>query len=104
MIYGDGEQTRDFTWVGDVVRANILASESNKVGCGEVINIGGGKNYSVNQLKKMIGGFYHYQMARKGESRHTLADITKAKKLLGWEPYVSLEEGIAELKKLHGLT
>ncbi|MBI2635387.1 MAG: NAD-dependent epimerase/dehydratase family protein [Parcubacteria group bacterium] len=99
-IYGDGEQTRDFTWVGDVVRANILAAESAKVGNGEIINIGGGKNYSVNQLAKMIGGLYHYQPARKGESRHTLADISKARELLYWEPTVDLPKGIAELKRL----
>ena len=102
IIFG-GNQTRDFTWIGDVVKANILAAESEKAGNGEVINIGGGKNYTINQLAKIIGGLYHYEPARKGEPRHTLADISKAYELLGWEPRMNLEEGIAELKKLYGL-
>lgn len=103
IIDGDGGQTRDFTWVEDVVRANILAAESDKVGNGEVINIGGGKNCSINQLARMIGGSYGRGPARSGDPRHTLADITKAKELLGWEPKVSLSQGIAELKKIYGL-
>jgi UDP-glucose 4-epimerase len=97
-IFGDGEQTRDFTWVKDVIRANILAAESDKVGDGEVINIGSGQNYSINQLAEMIGGDYKYAPARAGDPRNTLADITKAKKLLDWEPSVSLPTGIAQLK------
>ena len=102
-IFGDGEQTRDFTWVDDVVRANILAAESDKVGNGEVINIGGGKNYSINQLADMVGGEYEHGPARV-EPRNSLADITKAKELLGWEPTIDLPEGIAELKRIYGLT
>jgi nucleoside-diphosphate-sugar epimerase len=98
-IFGDGKQTRDFTWVGDVVRATILAAESDKVGNGEVINIGGGKNYSVNQLAEMIGGKYEYGPVRV-EPRNSLADITRAKELLGWEPRVFLEQGITQLKEL----
>ena len=95
-IFGDGKQTRDFTWVDDVVRANILAAESDKVGNGEVINIGSGQNYSINQLAEVIGGKYEYGPARI-EPRNSLADVTKAKELLGWEPRVFLEQGIAEL-------
>lgn len=101
-IYG-GDQTRDFTWVGDVVRANILAAESPNIGNGEIINIGGGKNYSITQLSKIIGGSYIYEPSRVGEPLDTLADISKAKNLLGWKPAVALEEGIAELKKINGL-
>ncbi|MBX4209318.1 NAD-dependent epimerase/dehydratase family protein [Candidatus Parcubacteria bacterium] len=101
-ITGDGEQTRDCTHVRDVVRANILAAESPKVGKGEVINIGGGKSYSVNQMAKLIGGKISYIPARL-EPKATLADIRLAKKLLGWEPQMTLEEGIAELKKLYGI-
>lgn len=101
-IFGDGEQTRDFTWADDVVRANILAAESDKVGNGEVINIGGGKNYSINQLADMIGGEYEHGPARV-EPRNSLADITKAKELLSWEPMIDLPEGIAELKRIYGL-
>ena len=92
-ITGDGEQTRDFTYVGDVARANILASESEYVGNGEVINIGAGNNASINTVAKLIGGPIVYVEARL-EPKHTLADISKAKKLLGWEPEVSLEEGL----------
>lgn len=103
IINGDGEQTRDFTWVSDVARANILAAESDKVGNGEVINIGGGKNYSINQLARMIGGAYEHGPARPGDLLNTLASITKAKELLDWEPAVSLPEGIAKLKKIYGL-
>lgn len=103
VIYG-GSQTRDFTWVGDAVRANILAAESDKVGGGEIINIGGGANYSVNQLSEIIGGKYIYKPKRAGEPMDTLADVSKAKKLIGWQPIFSLERGIAELKKLNGLS
>lgn len=96
-IFGDGKQTRDFTWVDDVVRANILAAESDKVGNGEIINIGGGKNYSINQLAEMIGGSYEYAPARIGDPKNSRADIIKARRLLDWEPSVSLPTGIAEL-------
>jgi UDP-glucose 4-epimerase len=93
---GDGEQTRDFTHVRDVVWANILAAESNRVGKGEVINIGSGRNFTMNKLGEMIGGEVVHIPSRK-EPRHTRADNRKAKELLGWEPQVTLEEGIAEL-------
>ncbi len=97
-ITGDGTQTRDFTHVRDVVRANLLASESKKVGKGEVINIGAGRNISINKLAKLIGGEVTH-IAPRLEPHDTLADNTLAKKLLGWKPEVSLEEGITELKK-----
>jgi len=96
-ITGDGKQTRDFTHVRDVVRANILAMESDKVGKGEVFNIGNGKECSINNLAKMIGGEIKYISARL-EPHDTRADIKKAKDMLGWEPSISLEEGIEELK------
>ena len=101
-ITGDGGQTRDFTHVRDIVRANILAAKSPKVGKGEVINIGAGRNASVNQIAALIGGPVEYIPARL-EPHDTLADNQLAKKLLGWKPIVSLEDGIAELKKLHGI-
>jgi UDP-glucose 4-epimerase len=96
-ITEDGEQTRDWTHVADVVKANILAMASNKVGKGEVINIGGGKNYSVNKVAQLIGGKVTYIPPRLGDVRHTLADITKAKTLLNWQPEIKLEEGIKQL-------
>ncbi|MBP9711112.1 MAG: NAD-dependent epimerase/dehydratase family protein [Candidatus Pacebacteria bacterium] len=101
-ITGDGTQTRDFTHVYDVVKANLLAAESEKVGKGEVINIGVGKNASVNRVAELIGGPVEHVPARL-EPHDTLADNSLAKKLLGWQPNVSLEDGIAELKKLAGL-
>lgn len=97
-ITGTGEQTRDFTHIKDVVRANILAAESKSVGHGEVMNIGAGKNYSINTVAKLIGGEISYIPARL-EPGNTLADNKKAKELLGWVPEVTLEEGIADLLK-----
>ena len=99
-ITGDGKQTRDFTHVRDVVRANLLAAESSKVGKGEVINIGAGKNFSINKVAEMIGGEVVH-IAPRLEPHDTLADNSLAKNLLGWTPAVSLEEGIAELKKIY---
>lgn len=98
-ITGDGEKTRDFTHVSDVVRANILAAESGKVGKGEVINVGAGRNVSINYLASLFGGPMVHIPARV-EAQDSLADNRKAKELLGWEPTVRLEEGIAELKAL----
>ena len=97
-VTGDGAQTRDFTHVRDVVRANLLAAQS-AVCKGEVINIGAGKNASVNTIAELIGGPVEHVAARL-EPHDTLADNTLAKKLLGWEPQVTLQQGIAELKKL----
>lgn len=96
-ITEDGEQTRDWTHVADVVRANILAMESDRVGRGEVINIGGGKNHTVNTIAKLVGSKAIYIPPRPGDVRHTLADITLAKELLGWQPEITLEEGIKKL-------
>lgn len=101
-ITGDGTQTRDFTHVRDVVRANMLAARSEHVGKGEVINIGAGHNASVARVAELIGGPIEY-VAPRLEPHDTLADNTRARELLGWEPRVSLEEGIAELKRECGL-
>ncbi len=97
-ITGDGTQTRDFTSVHDVVRANILAMKSEKVGKGEVINIGAGRNFTVNQVAELIGGKSTH-IAPRLEPHDTLASNALAKKLLGWTPEWKLEEGIEELKK-----
>lgn len=127
-IVGDGNTQRDFTNVADVVRANLLASKSPKVGRGEVINIGTGHNYSINEVAAMVLKKTHpaqaiatlasvpvkadinatllsavkskraiYISPRLGETRKTLANITKARDLLGWKPTVSLEEGLTLL-------
>jgi len=101
-IYGDGTVTRDFTHVSDVVRANLLAAESANVGKGEVINIGAGRNVTIQYLAEMFGGPIEYAAPRI-EAHDSLADNKKAKELLGWVPQVTLEDGIAELKKEMGL-
>ena len=100
-IVGDGKQTRSFTNVKDVVRANILAMQSNKVGQGEVINICSEKAYSVNEIAKIIGGPIIYLPERGGEIKYSQGDTSLAKKLLRWESRITLEEGIAELKKIY---
>lgn len=101
-VVPDGLQSRDFTHVRDVVRANTSAAESPNVGNGEVINIGGGKNHTVNEVAALIGGPTVFVEPRL-EPKHTRADISKAKNLLGWEPRVSFEEGVTGLKKLYKL-
>ena len=99
-ICGDGEYFRGYTHISDCVSANIAAMESPMVGKGELINIGNSRSYSVNELAKLIGGPTVKVPERPGDVRYSQADITKAKKLLGWEPKISLEEGIRELKKI----
>ena len=101
-INGDGDQRRDFTYVGDVVSANILAAKSKNVGKGEVINIGNGENLSINELAKNIGGEVIYNKALN-EPFANLADIKKAKKLLDWEPTTDLISWIKNYKKVKGL-
>ena len=92
-ITGDGTQTRDFTHVSDIVRANLLAAKSTSVGKGEVINIGAGRNVSVNELAAMIGGPSEH-IAPRLEPHDTRADNRKAKELIGWTPRVTLDEGL----------
>ncbi|MEK7607514.1 MAG: NAD-dependent epimerase/dehydratase family protein [Patescibacteria group bacterium] len=104
-ITGDGSQTRDCVYATDVARANILAAESKKVGKAEVINIGSGKNISILKIAEMIGGkngkIVH--IASRVEPHDTQADISKAKKLLGWAPKMTIEKGIKELKRLNNI-
>ena len=101
-INGDGNQKRDFIYVGDVVRANILAAQSNKVGYGEVINIGSGKNISINDIAQLIGDNTIYKKP-VNEPFANLADVSKAKKLLDWEPSVELNDWIINYKSKIGL-
>ena len=91
-IVGDGTQTRDFTFVSDVVDAIVAAAESNV--SGEIINIGSDNTYSVNRLVELLDGDVVHIPKRPGEPDSTWADITKAKKLFNWQPKVSLEEGV----------
>ncbi|MBV9119078.1 MAG: GDP-mannose 4,6-dehydratase [Chloroflexi bacterium] len=93
-IHGDGEQTRDFTHVSDIVRANLLAATSSKVGSGEAVNIGSGQEYSVNQLAALFGGPTVHTPARGYDERFKRASNVLARELLGWQPEVTLEQGI----------
>ena len=101
-IRGDGEQRRDFTYVGDVVNANILASQSENVGNGEVINIGNGDNRSINEIADMIGD-NKVNVDPVIEPPETLADNSKARELLGWEPKGNINTWIPKYKKEMGL-
>jgi len=101
-ITGDGEQTRDFTHVSDTIDAVIRASVSEKVGHGEVFNVGAGHNVSMNEIAKLIGGPVKH-IAPRLEPKHTLADTSYIRLTLGWEPKIRIEDGILELKKQFGL-
>jgi nucleoside-diphosphate-sugar epimerase len=98
-VYGDGEQTRDFTFVADAVGATIAAAARGVPG--RVYNIGGGSRVSINQVLDMIGRVsgrrpvLHGDSARKGDMRHTYADTSLARADLGFMPSVGLEEGLA---------
>lgn len=102
-VCGDGEYFRDYTYVTDVARANILAMTKDTVGKGETVNIGNHDPHSVNEIVQMIGGEFVTVPPRPGDGRFFKADITKAKELLGWEPTIKLAEGIAMLKKECGI-
>ncbi len=91
-VVGDGKQTRDFTFVSDIVDALICAAKSNIKG--EAINIGSGNTYSVNKLVELLKGEKIYIPKRPGEPDCTWADISKVKKLLKWEPQIKFEKGI----------
>lgn len=98
-ITGDGEQTRDFVHVRDVVSANIRAMASARIGKGESINIGSGKQTSVNEIAAYIGGPSTH-IAPRIEPKHIRADIAKARELLAWEPKEDLKKAIGELVAL----
>jgi nucleoside-diphosphate-sugar epimerase len=102
-VCGDGEYYRDYVHVGDVANANLLAMTSDKAGKGETFNIGWGKPTTVNELVKIIGGEHVFVPERPGDPRFSGADNTKAKEILGWEPVIKLEDGIADLKKECGI-
>lgn len=97
-ITGDGETTRDYVYVSDVVEANIAAWQS-AVADGTPINIGTGIQTSVNRIAELVGGEVIHVAERPGEMRRAEADIGRAKELLGWVPQVMLAEGLEMLKK-----
>jgi UDP-glucose 4-epimerase len=106
-IYGDGQQSRDFTYVDDVVTANLLAAFSSYKG--EIFNIGGLSHLSVNEVISLMETYTekpalkNYLPPQAGDPKHTWANISKAKKLLGYQPIFDIEKGIAlqvqEIKK-----
>jgi len=100
IIYGDGEQSRDFTYISNVVDANLRAAESGSA-VGQVINIANGERVTINQVfekvKKLTGRTDvqpEYAPARTGDVRDSLADLTLARSLLGYSPKIDLEEGL----------
>jgi len=94
-VVGDGEKTRDFTHVYDIVEGNILAADlKNKKPVGQLINLGTGTNHSILKVAELVGGDITFIPARLGEAQDTKANNSKAKKLLGWEPKVKLEDWI----------
>lgn len=93
-IDGDGEQTRGYCYVADLVDAFVLAMQSQKIKGGEVINAGSDKAYSINYLADLIGGEKVYGPVRSGDIRHTQADVSLAKELLGWTPKTEFTDGV----------
>jgi len=94
-IVGDGSQKRDFVYVGDVARANYLASIMPLKGHnGEVFNVGSGKNYSIQEIADLISDNQQYLPKREGEMETTLANIDKIKSVIGWVPEVDVLEWI----------
>jgi UDP-glucose 4-epimerase len=92
-VVSDGTQTRDFTFVTDVAEAFIAAARSDLAG--EIMNVGSGNHYSVNRLVELLGGEKVHIPKRPGEPDCTFADIGKIKRLLGWSPRTSFEDGVA---------
>ncbi len=102
LIYGDGEQSRDFTFVDNAVHANLLAARCDQTLGGEVINIACGRAVTVNELAaEMAGLLGHAELTpthepdRAGDVKHSLADLGKAKGVLGYEPVVDFAQGLA---------
>lgn len=99
VIYGDGEQSRDFTYVENVVRANLLALRAPEA-AGEMMNFACGTRYTLNELCRILQRIFKTSIApiheapRPGDVRHSLADIRKSQRLLGYTAHVSFEEGL----------
>jgi UDP-N-acetylglucosamine/UDP-N-acetyl-alpha-D-glucosaminouronate 4-epimerase len=98
-IYGDGEQRRDFTYVTNVVEANLLAADAGNVN-GTVLNVATGRATTVNELAEAIGSMLGLPVEREaypertGDVRDSWAEVTRARELLGWEPRIGLDEGL----------
>jgi nucleoside-diphosphate-sugar epimerase len=104
VIYGDGEQSRDFTFVSDAVAANLLAAAASSEACGGAYNVAGGRRTTVNELaaavRHCVGGAPppRYEPPRAGDVRHSLADGSLSRRLLGYTPKVELEEGLSRAR------
>lgn len=102
IIFGDGEQSRDFTYVANVVEANLLATQAENKVSGEVFNIAGGQEITVNalaaEISRLLGAENEpiYAEPRPGDIRHSLADISRARQVLGYEPHYGFREGLRE--------
>jgi len=99
MVYGDGEQTRDFTYVDDVVEANILASQAQQ--SGEVFNVAGGNRFSLNRMIEILKSVFNksdytvaYAKSRAGDIQHSQADVSKVKERLGFAAKIPFETGL----------
>ncbi|NNE08199.1 MAG: NAD-dependent epimerase/dehydratase family protein, partial [Gemmatimonadetes bacterium] len=101
VIYGDGKQTRDFTFVGNVVQANLLAAEREQA-VGKIMNVACGGSYDLNYLLEKLQRAYDtnikavYEDPRTGDVKHSKADISLAREALGYEPATGFEEGLKE--------
>ena len=102
VIHGDGQQSRDFTHVSDVVRANLMAMDC-ECADGRAVNVGGGHNVTVSSIAELVGGPTVSGPPRPGYALHTLADLGQAEAVLGWRPSIRLEDGLAQLKRDAGL-
>ena len=100
VIYGDGNQTRDFTFISDAVAANLACMDAPVAG--EVFNLGGGSRISVNRVLEILGEVSGREVkvrhieTQKGDVRHTYADTARAREALGFQPKVSTEEGLRQ--------
>jgi UDP-glucose 4-epimerase len=101
VVFGDGEQTRDFTFVADAVAANLLAADAPRA-AGEVVNVAGGRRVSLNELLREIRALTgasvsaRHEAGRPGDVRDSLADLGRARELLGYAPRVDLRTGLAK--------
>ena len=96
-VVGDGKQTRDFTYVTDIAQAILASAKSDRIG--QIYNVGSGATVSVNRLVELLGGERVHIPKRPGEPETTFADISKIRSELGWEPQISIEEGVDEILK-----
>ena len=101
-IFGTGQQTRDFVYVGDVAQANLLAGDVPEA-AGRILNVGRGQQISINHLFDQLGGLLHTNLeavrapARNGDIEHSCADASLANRILGWRADVPLGEGLDHL-------